>query len=67
MLEPVSRTAADQQHVIHSPAAAADATRTLLARDMPPTALVYESDALAIGGIRQARILGLAVPDDLSD
>lgn len=60
-LNPLTTTTTD-----HSPAAAADATRTLLARDMPPTALVYESDALAIGGIRQARILGLAVPDDLS-
>jgi DNA-binding LacI/PurR family transcriptional regulator len=42
------------------------ATRRLLDRDDPPTAIVYASDLMAIAGIAVARERGLRVPDDLS-
>jgi DNA-binding LacI/PurR family transcriptional regulator len=43
-----------------------DAARVLLASDPRPTAILATSDVLAIGAMRAARELGLAVPDDLS-
>ncbi|WP_415853244.1 LacI family DNA-binding transcriptional regulator [Sinomonas sp. G460-2] len=50
----------------HSPATAAEATRRLMAQDTPPTALVFETDTMAIGGMRQAKSMGLNIPRDLS-
>ena len=44
----------------------ARATRSLLAGAQPPTAIVYDSDVMALGGIRAAAELGLEVPHDLS-
>lgn len=38
----------------------------LLARDQPPTVLVFDNDAMAIGGAAGVRRLGLAVPGDVS-
>jgi DNA-binding LacI/PurR family transcriptional regulator len=42
------------------------ATRRLLGRSNPPTAIVYANDLMAIAGISAAQGLGLTVPDDLS-
>jgi len=44
----------------------ARATRRLLQRRDPPTAIVYASDLMAIAGLRVAGELGLRVPRDLS-
>ncbi|BDZ48733.1 LacI family transcriptional regulator [Frondihabitans sucicola] len=42
------------------------ATRELLSARTPPTAIVYDDDLMAIGGLRAARESGLSVPGDLS-
>lgn len=42
------------------------ATAGMLARPDRPTAIVYDNDEMAIGGLRAARDAGLAVPGDLS-
>ncbi|MBP6997668.1 MAG: LacI family DNA-binding transcriptional regulator [Phycicoccus sp.] len=42
------------------------ATRQLLDRPVPPTAVLYDSDLLAVAGANCARELGLGVPTDLS-
>ncbi|MBP2381157.1 LacI family DNA-binding transcriptional regulator [Brachybacterium sacelli] len=47
-------------------ASGARATGALLERDEPPTVLVFDNDAMAIGGIERVRQLGLAVPRDIS-
>ena len=44
----------------------AGATRRLLARSSPPTAILYANDLMAIAGLRVARELKLRVPTDLS-
>jgi len=44
----------------------ASATRRLLDRPDPPTAIVYASDIMAIAGLAAARERGLEVPRDLS-
>ncbi len=44
----------------------ADATRELLGSEHPPTAILYSSDLMAIGGLGMARELGVRVPEDLS-
>jgi DNA-binding LacI/PurR family transcriptional regulator len=44
----------------------AKATRTLLRARDRPTAIVYASDVMAIGGLGVARELGLRVPEDVS-
>ena len=49
-----------------TPAAGADATRQLLSMPDPPTAVVYDSDVLAIAGLAVTREMGLPVPDSLS-
>ena len=41
-------------------------TKRLLARKNPPTAILYESDAMAMRGLVTLRELGLLVPRDLS-
>jgi DNA-binding LacI/PurR family transcriptional regulator len=44
----------------------ARATRRLLERRRPPTAILYANDLMAIAGLRVARELALTVPRDLS-
>lgn len=46
--------------------AGARALRSVLHAGPPPTAVLAMSDALAFGVMRQARVAGLRVPDDLS-
>lgn len=47
-------------------AAGRDATRTLLGWDTRPTAIVYDNDLMAIGGLNAAAEAGLAVPGEVS-
>lgn len=47
-------------------ASGAALTRELLRHDNPPTAILYDSDVMAIGGLGAAQELGLGVPADLS-
>jgi DNA-binding LacI/PurR family transcriptional regulator len=42
------------------------ATRQLLTRGRIPTAVVYDNDLMAIGGLTVAKELGVTVPDELS-
>ena len=49
-----------------TPESSARATRTLLSQAQPPTAIVYDSDILAVTGLGIAHQLGFAVPDDVS-
>ena len=42
------------------------ATRALLQRETPPTAIVYANDVMAIAGLAVAQDLGLSLPDQLS-
>ncbi len=44
----------------------ARATRRLLASSAPPTAILYDSDLLAVTGLGVAQQMGFAVPDELS-
>ncbi|MFN8223598.1 MAG: LacI family DNA-binding transcriptional regulator [Gaiellales bacterium] len=50
----------------YSPASGARATRRLLSEPSPPTAIAYDSDALAATGLGVAQQMGFVVPDDLS-
>lgn len=50
----------------YSESASAAATRRLLARPEPPTAVVYDSDVAALAGLGVASTLGVRVPEDLS-
>jgi DNA-binding LacI/PurR family transcriptional regulator len=43
-----------------------EATRRLLALRRPPTAIVYDSDAMAVAGLGVATSRGIAVPGELS-
>jgi DNA-binding LacI/PurR family transcriptional regulator len=43
-----------------------DATRRLLTGSRVPTAVVYDNDLMAIGGLAVAKELGVGVPDQLS-
>ncbi|BDV29909.1 LacI family DNA-binding transcriptional regulator [Microbacterium terricola] len=62
--------AASVEHVVvttdFSAAEGAEATRTLLASDEPPTAIVYSNDHMAMAGLGVAQRLGIRVPLDLS-
>lgn len=49
-----------------SPESGADATRRLLSGAEPPTAIVYDSDVLAVSGLGMVHELGLSVPGDVS-
>lgn len=49
-----------------TPAGGAGATRQLLSLPDPPTAVVYDSDVLAIAGLAVTREMGISVPADLS-
>ena len=50
----------------YSPEHGARATRKLLAAPSPPTAIIFDSDLLAVTGLGVARHMGFAVPDDVS-
>jgi DNA-binding LacI/PurR family transcriptional regulator len=43
-----------------------EATRTLLDRALPPTAILYDNDVMAVAALSAAQRAGLAVPGDLS-
>ncbi|MEU9029879.1 LacI family DNA-binding transcriptional regulator [Streptomyces sp. NPDC048383] len=61
--------AADQVESVttdYSDTEGAAATRRLLARPQPPTALVYDNDVMAVAGSAVAAALGIAVPGELS-
>lgn len=49
-----------------SDAEGAAATRLALAETPAPTAVVYDSDVMAVAGLAEAMHAGLSVPDDLS-
>jgi DNA-binding LacI/PurR family transcriptional regulator len=49
-----------------TPESGARATRGLLSTPAPPSAVVYESDLLAVAGLGVAQQIGFAVPGDLS-
>jgi DNA-binding LacI/PurR family transcriptional regulator len=50
----------------YTPEAGARATRRLLSSPEPPTALVFDSDLLAVAGLGAVQQMGLSVPDDVS-
>ena len=50
----------------YTPESGARATRRLLAEREPPTAIVYDSDVLAVTGLGAAQHLAVSVPGDLS-
>jgi DNA-binding LacI/PurR family transcriptional regulator len=50
----------------YSEASGAAGTRALLADATSPTAIVYDNDLMAVGGLAVAHELGIAVPDRLS-
>jgi DNA-binding LacI/PurR family transcriptional regulator len=50
----------------YSADAGARATRDLLSRRVPPTAIVYDNDVLAMAGLGVASEMGVAVPRDVS-
>ena len=49
-----------------TPESGARATRRLLSDPAPPTAIVYESDVLAVAGLGVAHQMGFVVPADVS-
>ena len=49
-----------------APESGARATRKLLSKSEPPTAIVYDSDLLAVTGLGVAHQMGFSVPDDVS-
>ncbi len=56
-------------HVIstdYTPESGARATRHLLSDPSPPTAIIYDSDVLAVTGLGVAHQMGFSVPEDLS-
>jgi pimeloyl-ACP methyl ester carboxylesterase len=54
------------QVAANTPEAGASAARQLLTSQAPPTAIVTDSDQLALGALQAAQALGLAVPRQLS-
>ncbi len=50
----------------YSPEQGARATRKLLSSPKPPTAIVFDSDLLAVTGLGVAQQMGFSVPDELS-
>ncbi|MFE5337909.1 LacI family DNA-binding transcriptional regulator [Isoptericola sp. NPDC056573] len=63
------RTAGVVPHVVegeYTEESGARATDELLGLDPRPTAVVYDNDVMAIGGLEHARSAGLRVPEDLS-
>jgi len=49
-----------------APESGARATRKLLSKPEPPSAIVYDSDLLAVTGLGVAHQMGFSVPEDLS-
>jgi DNA-binding LacI/PurR family transcriptional regulator len=49
-----------------APESGARATRKLLTQARPPTAIVYDSDLLAVSGLGVAHQMGFSIPEDLS-
>jgi len=58
--------AADVVDTDYTPASGARVTRTLLSRPERPTAIVYDSDILAVTGLGVAHQMGFNVPDEVS-
>ena len=50
----------------YTPDSGARATRRLLSLPDPPTAIIFDSDLLAVTGLGVAQQMGFVVPDDLS-
>ena len=50
----------------YSPESGARATRRFLSALEPPSAIIYDSDLLAVTGLGVAQQMGFAVPDDVS-
>lgn len=44
----------------------AQATRTLLGRPQPPTAIIFDNDVMAVAGVGAAGDMGVSVPEELS-
>ncbi|WP_410608315.1 LacI family DNA-binding transcriptional regulator [Amycolatopsis sp. lyj-109] len=53
-------------HADYSEEGGADTTRRILKSKRPPTALMFDNDVMAVGGLGAAQGLGLRVPADLS-
>jgi DNA-binding LacI/PurR family transcriptional regulator len=58
--------AADSIATDYTPEPGARATRRLLSSLEPPTAIIYDSDLLAVTGLGVAQQMGFSVPDKLS-
>ncbi|WP_123704822.1 substrate-binding domain-containing protein [Curtobacterium sp. PhB130] len=58
----------DAVHIIsdYTEVGGADATRSILALPHSPTAIIYDNDLMALGGVAAAQILGLQIPKVLS-
>jgi DNA-binding LacI/PurR family transcriptional regulator len=50
----------------YTPESGTRATRRLLSSPEPPTALIFDSDVLAVSGLGVVQQMGLAVPEDVS-
>ena len=50
----------------YTPESGTRATRRLLSAPKPPTAIIFDSDLLAVTGLGVAQQMGFSVPDDLS-
>jgi DNA-binding LacI/PurR family transcriptional regulator len=50
----------------YSPESGARTTRKLLSASDPPTAIIYDSDVLAVTGLGVAQQMGFGVPEDVS-
>jgi DNA-binding LacI/PurR family transcriptional regulator len=50
----------------YSAESGAEATRRLLEEPLPPTAIVYDNDTMAIAGLEAVQALGVSVPESLS-
>jgi DNA-binding LacI/PurR family transcriptional regulator len=50
----------------YSPERGARVTRKLLSSSSPPTAMIFDSDLLAVTGLGVARHMGFSVPEDVS-
>jgi DNA-binding LacI/PurR family transcriptional regulator len=60
------RISAEVVETDFAPESGARATRKLLSQPEPPSAIVYDSDLLAVTGLGVANQMGFSVPDDLS-
>ena len=53
-------------HAGFTPESGADATRRLWSFPEPPTAIIYDNDAMAVAGLNVAKQEGIKVPEELS-